>query len=156
MVRVAGLVDQRKAGYYRPENKAGLTPTEQLTAITGITHELVEKHDSTYINQLTPLLAKEHVSSFRFQIYPKKILSFLEDHFNEHIFPVLTPLAVDAYRPFPMLLNKSLNLGVGLKEYASPSRIEQFQENLPLFKCLRFSSVILNCQQMIRHEVLSY
>ncbi len=121
MVRVAGLVDQRKAGYQRPENKAGLTPTEQLSAITKITHELIKEHDSTYIHQLTPLLAKEYVGFRSISELSQQELFFLEDHFNEHIFPVLTPLAVDAYRPFPMLLNKSLNLGIVLKEYGSSS-----------------------------------
>ena len=139
MVRVAGLVDQRKAGYYRPENKAGLTPTEQLTAITKITHELIEKHDSTYINQLTPLLAKEHVRFVSISDLSQKDLSFLEDHFNKHIFPVLTPLAVDAYRPFPMLLNKSLNLGIVLKKYASSRELNNSKEK---FAIVQVPSVI--------------
>ena len=157
MVRVAGLVDQRKAGYQRPENKAGLTPTEQLSAITKITHELIEKQDSTYIHQLTPLLAKEHVRFVSISDLSQQDLLFLEDHFNEHIFPVLTPLAVDAYRPFPMLLNKSLNLGIVLKENRSSSEMKRIsRKSLPLFKFLRLSNVILNCRQMIRQEISSY
>ena len=100
-----------------PENKAGLTPTEQLTAITKITHKLIEKNDETYLNQLTPLLEKEHVKILPSSEVSQDDLSFLENHFDEHIFPVLTPLAIDAYRPFPMLLNKSLNLAITLKEY---------------------------------------
>ena len=139
MVRVAGLVDQRKVGYQRPENKAGLTPTEQLTAITKITHELIEKHDSTYINQLNPLLEKEHVKILSCSDLSQDDLSFLEDHFNEHIFPVLTPLAVDAYRPFPMLLNKSLNLGVVLKEYQASSEWNNAKEK---FAIVQVPSVI--------------
>ena len=139
MVRVAGLVDQRKAGYQRPENKAGLTPTEQLSAITKITHELIEKQDSTYINQLTPLLAKEHVRFVSISDLSQQDLLFLEDHFNEHIFPVLTPLAVDAYRPFPMLLNKSLNLGIVLKENASSCEMKNSKEK---FAIVQVPSVI--------------
>ena len=139
MVRVAGLVDQRKAGYQRPENKAGLTPTEQLSAITKITHELIKKQDSTYIHQLTPLLAKEHVRFVSISDLSQQDLLFLEDHFNEHIFPVLTPLAVDAYRPFPMLLNKSLNLGIVLKENRSSSEETNFTEK---FAIVQVPSVI--------------
>ena len=69
MVRVAGLVDQRKVGYQRPENKAGLTPTEQLTAITKITHELIEKHDSYILKPIKPPFRKrtgENLIDFRF------------------------------------------------------------------------------------------
>ena len=57
MVRVAGLLDQVKAGFNRPENKAGLTPKEQLAAISQITRDLVEKQDCTYVQELIPLLA---------------------------------------------------------------------------------------------------
>lgn len=116
MVRVAGLLDQLKAGFNRPENKAGLTPSEQLEAIATIVHELIEKHDQTYLHQLTPLLTKEHVQMISISDVSDADLSFLENHFNERIFPVLTPMAIDAYRPFPMLLNKSLNLAVSLTE----------------------------------------
>jgi len=116
MVRVAGLLDQFKAGYNRPENKAGLTPVEQLTEISTITHQLVKKQDSTYLHQLKPLLAKENVKIVDISELSAKDLQFLEELFDEQIFPVLTPMAVDAYRPFPALLNKSLNLAIVLHE----------------------------------------
>ncbi|WP_394239049.1 RNA degradosome polyphosphate kinase [Niallia oryzisoli] len=116
MVRVAGLLDQVKAGFNRPENKAGLTPAEQLSSISTITHKLIEQHDYTYIQVLTPLLEKERVKIIQIKEISGGDLSFLEDHFDEHIFPVLTPMAIDAYRPFPMLLNKSLNLAIVLRD----------------------------------------
>ena len=139
MVRVAGLVDQRKVGYNRPEDKAGLTPTEQLTAITKIAHELIEKQDHTYLNQLNPLLAKEHVKILSISDLSLDELSFLESHFNEHIFPVLTPMAIDAYRPFPMLLNKSLNLGIILVENEESNEGKDLQEK---FAIVQVPSVI--------------
>lgn len=116
MVRVAGLLDQVKAGYNRPENKAGLTPKEQLSAISKLTHTLVKKQDHAYLNRLTPLLAKERVKFVSIDDVSPQWLTFLEHFFDEQIFPVLTPMAVDAYRPFPMLLNKSLNLAVVIEE----------------------------------------
>ena len=116
MVRVAGLLDQVKVGYNRPENKAGLTPAEQLEAISKITHKLIEKQDHTYLHILAPLLAKEHVKIVPISEVSDSDLSFLEDQFNEHIFPALTPMAIDAYRPFPMLSNKSLNLAIIIGE----------------------------------------
>ena len=156
MVRVAGLVDQRKAGYIRPENKAGLTPTEQLTAITKIAHELIEKQDQTYLNQLNPLLAKEHVKILSISDLSQDELSFLESHFNEHIFPVLTPMAIDAYRPFPMLLNKSLNLGIILVENEESNEGKDLQEK---FAIVQVPSVIkryieLPSNHPTRHFVL--
>ncbi|MCY8235464.1 RNA degradosome polyphosphate kinase [Priestia endophytica] len=116
MVRVAGLLDQVKAGFNRPENKAGLTPKEQLSAISEITHSLVDKQDDIYINELTPLLAKERVKFVSVSKVSSAELLFLEDFFNQQIFPILTPMAIDAYRPFPMLLNKSLNLAIRIEE----------------------------------------
>lgn len=116
MVRVAGLLDQVKAGYNRPENKAGLTPMEQLNEISKVCHKLLSEQDDTYLELLTPLLTKEHISIVSIEEITKTDLEFLEQQFNEHIFPVLTPMAVDAYRPFPMLLNKSLNLAITIKD----------------------------------------
>ncbi|TKC16395.1 RNA degradosome polyphosphate kinase [Robertmurraya kyonggiensis] len=116
MVRVAGLLDQVKAGYNKPENKAGLTPKEQLSAISEMTHVLVKEQDDAYLNQLSPILAKEHVEILSIEEVSSQGMSFLEKFFDEQIFPVLTPMAVDAYRPFPMLLNKSLNLAVVIEE----------------------------------------
>ncbi|WP_050181054.1 RNA degradosome polyphosphate kinase [Domibacillus robiginosus] len=116
MVRVAGLLDQVKAGFNRPENKAGLTPKEQLCLISEITHHLVGKQDDVYLNELTPLLAKENVTVASMTEISPSAFTYLETIFDEQIFPVLTPMAIDAYRPFPMLLNKSLNLAVMLKE----------------------------------------
>ncbi|MFP7736717.1 RNA degradosome polyphosphate kinase [Priestia aryabhattai] len=116
MVRVAGLLDQVKAGFNRPENKTGLTPKEQLAAISDITHMLVDKQDDVYIYELSPLLAKERVKFVSISKITSTTLSFLEAFFDNQIFPILTPMAIDAYRPFPMLLNKSLNLAIRIEE----------------------------------------
>jgi polyphosphate kinase len=116
MVRVAGLIDQIKAGYNRPENKAGLTPKEQVSAISSITRKLVEKQDYTYFHFLTPLLNKEGVKIVQFSQLNSTERSFFENYFDEQLFPVLTPMAIDACRPFPMLLNKSLNLAIVMED----------------------------------------
>lgn len=116
MVRVAGLLDQVKAGFNRPENKAGLTPIEQLEAISKVTHKLIKKQDEIYLELLSPLLAVEEVKIIPIYRITEAEESFLEKHFDEKIFPVLTPMAIDAYRPFPMLANKSLNLAVLLED----------------------------------------
>lgn len=116
MVRVAGLQDQVDAGYNRPENKAGLTPKQQLEEISKLTHKLVNTQCETFTNALLPELKKESIYLLAIKSLEKKQISFLEEYFEDQIFPVLTPMAIDAYRPFPMLSNKSLNLAVMLEE----------------------------------------
>ena len=116
MVRVAGLKDQVKAGFNKPENKAGLTPKQQLSAISKKNHELVTLQNQTFTNELLPLLQKENIFIVSMDEVSTEQYQFLSEMFDEQIFPVLTPMAVDAYRPFPMLLNKSLNLAIRLSD----------------------------------------
>nr|WP_318539421.1 RNA degradosome polyphosphate kinase [Terribacillus saccharophilus] len=114
MVRVAGLKDQVKAGFNRPENKAGMTPKQQLQKIGAKAHRLVEMQNSLFRDVIIPELKEEKVELLNMERLSSAQLLRLETYFEEEIFPVLTPMAVDAYRPFPMLLNKSLNLAVSL------------------------------------------
>jgi polyphosphate kinase len=114
MVRVAGLKDQVKAGFNRPENKAGMTPKQQLQKIGAKAHRLVEMQNSLFQDVIIPELKEEKVELLNMEQLSSAQLLRLETYFEEEIFPVLTPMAVDAYRPFPMLLNKSLNLAVSL------------------------------------------
>jgi polyphosphate kinase len=116
MVRVAGLKDQVKAGFNKPENKVGLTPKEQLSLISEKTHEMIELQYRTYNERLLPALEIEGVSIISIKKASEEQLTFLEDQFDEEIFHVLTPMAIDAYHPFPKLLSKSLNLAIVIKE----------------------------------------
>lgn len=116
MVRVAGILDQVKEGVGRPEDKTGLTPKEQLAAISKMTHEFVEKQEQTYLHTLNPLLAKEKVKIVPVSEVSSSSLTFLETYFDEQLLPILTPMAIDASHPFPMLVNKSLNLAIVLQE----------------------------------------
>ena len=112
MVRVAGLKDQVKAGFNKPENKAGLTPKEQLYAISKKNHQIVELQYATYRDTLLPLLEKENISIRKMEELTSLQNQFVEKIFDDQIFPVLTPIAIDAYRNFPMLANKSINLAI--------------------------------------------
>ena len=112
MVRVAGLKDQVKVGFIKPENKAGLTPKQQLSKISEKTHILVNLQDETFQKQIIPSLNAENIYLLKVEDLTEEQKGYLEYYFDEQIFPVLTPMAVDAYRPFPMLLNKSINLAV--------------------------------------------
>ncbi|AZB42621.1 RNA degradosome polyphosphate kinase [Bacillus sp. FJAT-42376] len=123
MVRVAGLKDQVKAGFNKPENKAGLTPKRQLFKIAEQNHRLVALQSRTYTKTLLPALKEENIEFLSLEQLTSLQLNRLEQYFDEQIFPVLTPMAVDAYRPFPMLLNKSLNLAIVLKDPYTPDEL---------------------------------
>ncbi len=112
MVRVAGLKDQVKAGFNKPENKAGFPPREQLERISALNHRIVSLQDRLYTETLVPMLYQEGFQFLAIEQCTTEQLEFLEKRFDTYILPVLTPMAIDAYRPFPMLLNKSLNLAV--------------------------------------------
>lgn len=113
MVRVAGLKDQFRAGFNRPDNKSGLTALQQLEAISKEAHPLV-KQQQHYYHDLKEQLAKENIHIGSIDKLSKKEAKWLEQHFEQVIYPVLTPLAIDAYRPFPLLQNLSLNIAVTL------------------------------------------
>ncbi|OIJ16718.1 RNA degradosome polyphosphate kinase [Anaerobacillus alkalilacustris] len=116
MVRVAGLKDQVKAGFNKPENKAGLTPREQLEKICVLNHRIVKLQDQLFTETLLPMLYYEGFQFLAIEECNSEQIDFLRNRFNTYILPVLTPMAIDAYRPFPMLLNKSLNLAVLLSK----------------------------------------
>lgn len=116
MVRVAGLQDQVRAGFHKPENKSGLTPKEQLTKIAQKTQALVRRQMEVFRHLVFELLREEHVQIKEFKSMNEEQKKYISEIFEETIFPVLTPVAVDAYRPFPTLLGKTLNLLVMLED----------------------------------------
>ena len=115
MVRVAGLQDQVKAGFHKPENKAGLTPKEQLARIEARTRQLITRQIDVYKELVFQQLPREQVFIRKMDSLTVEQHEFIQNYFDETIFPVLTPIAVDAYRPFPTLLNKTQNLIVLLE-----------------------------------------
>ncbi len=111
MVRVASLKDMVHAGYSKPDI-AGMTPTEQLGALSRVTHELVEQQYAIYNRQILPGLAENGVRVIeRHEDLTEKEAAFVDSYYEENVYPVLTPMAVDSSRPFPLIRNKSLNLG---------------------------------------------
>ncbi|WP_181349341.1 RNA degradosome polyphosphate kinase [Thalassobacillus sp. CUG 92003] len=114
MVRVAGLTDQVKAGYNKPDNKSGLTPKEQLNHITLYNSKLVREQYDIF-QHLNGLLQSNAPTFISIADLEESEYERIETFFNEEVFPVLTPMAVDTYRPFPLLLNKSINLAVVLE-----------------------------------------
>ena len=116
MVRVASLKDMVNAGYTKTDI-AGMTAREQLIKIGEEAHELVKMQYETYNQTLLPQLKQNglHVISGHEKL-SKEQAEFADQYFEENVYPVLTPLAVDSSRPFPLIRNKTLNIGALLKK----------------------------------------
>ncbi|WP_047150595.1 RNA degradosome polyphosphate kinase [Aneurinibacillus tyrosinisolvens] len=115
MVRVGTMKEQEKHGVVTPENKAGMTPKQQLEAISHKAHEMVKLQYSVLNHSIMPLLASHGIGFVKPHQLTDEQEQFMRTYFYDQIYPVLTPMAVDASRPFPMLLNKSVNLAVMLE-----------------------------------------
>lgn len=116
MVRVASLKDMVHAGY-KKKDIAGMTATEQLEAINRDTRALVETQYSTYNRSLVPLMKNNGIEIIdRFEELTKEQEEYVDRYFTENVYPVLTPMAVDASRPFPLIRNKTLNLAALLSK----------------------------------------
>lgn len=110
MIRVASLKDMVNAGYEK-KDISGMTPTEQLAAIDVAIHELVDLQYSTWNRSLVPQLIKNGLQIVaRHEELTEEEGAFIDKYFEENVYPVLTPMAVDSSRPFPLIRNKTLNI----------------------------------------------
>ena len=137
MVRVASLKDQVHANYTK-KDLSGMDAKEQLAGISKRTHELVQLQYNTYNRSAVPSL--EHVGLTiisEHEKLTKEQAEYVDSYFEENIYPVLTPMAMDSARPFPLIRNKTLNIGalVQKKEDSLLSR--------PCSWCLRFLLLFL-------------
>ena len=111
MVRVASLKDMVNAEYTK-KDIAGFTPKQQLEKLNVATHELVNLQYSTYNRSLYPLLMQHGLQLItRHEELTVEQAEYVDKYFEESVYPVLTPMAVDSSRPFPLIRNKSLNIG---------------------------------------------
>ena len=114
-VRVAGLKQQAAAGI-RTRSADGLTAQEQLSAIATKMVPLATHHARIFTDHVMPALRDAGVKVLRWGELDRPQREELNAMFREKIFPVLTPLAVDAGRPFPYISNLSLNLAVLVRD----------------------------------------
>ena len=116
MVRVASLKDMVSAGYTK-EDISGLTPKKQLEEIALRSHEFMDMQYHIYNRSLRPALSK---AGLRIITQHEKLSEsetvYLDNYFKEAIYPVLTPMAVDASRPFPLISSKSLNIAALIRK----------------------------------------
>lgn len=110
MVRVASLIDMIHANYTK-KDLAGLSAQKQLEQIQQETKEFMEQQCNTYNRSLVPLLKKNNIYIIdRYEDLTPEQEAYIDRYFINEVYPVLTPLAVDASRPFPLVSNKSLNI----------------------------------------------
>ena len=111
MVRVAGL-KRRIATGLAVTSSSGLSPQEVLAKISRDAHLLQERHANLFTNQIMPALDAQGIHLNRWNELEATEQAALERYFQNQIFPVLTPLAVDPAHPFPYISGLSLNLAV--------------------------------------------
>ena len=123
MVRVASLKDMVNAGYTKTDI-AGMTPAEQLTALNKVTHELVEEQYGVYKSLVSKLLSNGLRIIEQHEKLTEKEAAYVDKYYEENIYPVLTPMAVDSSRPFPLIRNKTLNIGALVKKKGGDGDLE--------------------------------
>ena len=110
MVRVAGLQAQL-SGEIDEVPPDGMTPVQQLTAISIRTHELVDESYRIWADSVQPHLREAGIALILPDELATEDQALLDEHFRKDIFPVLTPIVVDPAHPFPHVRNKSINVG---------------------------------------------
>ncbi|MBE5945394.1 MAG: RNA degradosome polyphosphate kinase [Lachnospiraceae bacterium] len=111
MIRVASLHDLVNAGV-KKKDIAGLTPEEQLELIIPETKEMMNSQYVTLNRSLLPALENNGLKLVKhYEELTEKQAKFVDKYFEKDVYPVLTPMAVDSSRPFPLISNKTLNIG---------------------------------------------
>ena len=136
MVRVASLKSQIEAGVQTLSDD-GLTPSQQLARVRDALHPLLDQQQAHYRLYLKHQLAEAGVHLVDYARLNRNQQLWINDYFQNAIFPVLTPLAVDPAHPFPFISNLSLNIAAlirdpdtGQQQFA---RVKVPQKNLPRF-----------------------
>ncbi|MBQ9437558.1 MAG: RNA degradosome polyphosphate kinase [Lachnospiraceae bacterium] len=122
MVRIASLKDMQDAGYHG-RDIAGMTPEEQLKSLSEETHKFIRGQYRTLKRSLLPKLSQNRIKVLlSHEEMDGEQAAFADACFESAVFPVLTPMAVDSSRPFPLIKNKGVYLGVLLKEHKSMAK----------------------------------
>jgi polyphosphate kinase len=121
MVRVGSLYSQIQAGFEERE-VSGLTPSEQIEKILDKVRVMVNDQYKTY-DHLYDHLGNKKIKIFTYDMLNEEQINYVNDYYKNVLYPVLTPMVIDSGRPFPLLLNKTLNIGVILKENKSEHEV---------------------------------
>ena len=118
MVRVAGLKRRIDTGI-AVTSPSGLSPRQQMRAISERAHRLQDEHAHYVVDHILPDLAKENIKLLGWDKLTIAEQERLSKYFRQQVFPVLTPLAVDPAHPFPYISGNSINLAVLVENPAS-------------------------------------
>ncbi len=133
MVRIAGLMDQI-ASNYDSKDSYRLTPQQTMEKLIPLIHKFSDKQYNCYNNTILPSLKKAGIRIITIDKLNTKQKEYVYNYFKKMIFPVLTPLAVDKSRPFPLLASRTLNIAVRLiKDDKSNFAVVQVPSILPRF-----------------------
>ena len=128
MIRVASLKDMVNAGYTKCDI-AGMSPLKQISEINSATHHLVAQQYTTLTRSLMPLMEQEGIKLYlKHEELDKSEKKYVDEYFIKNVYPVLTPMAVDSSRPFPLIRNKSLNIGALLSKKQGDSSKKEKSE----------------------------
>lgn len=134
MVRVAGLKEQVESGHTGAD-PAGLTAWEQLELVSEKAHGMVQRQYACWA-ALVLELAREKILMLDMDGLDAAQRRSFEDWFDDTVYPVLTPLAVDSGRPFPVVANRSVNLCVRMR------KLQQEGGDAPLFAVVQVPQVL--------------
>ncbi len=115
MVRVAGVREQVRSGYTGAD-ASGMTPAQLLPILNERIHAFMEKQYSCLHRSILPAMKRQGIRFLMPEELDEAQQKVVSQYFDKVLFPVLTPLAVDTSRPFPLLTNKTLNIAVRLKD----------------------------------------
>jgi len=114
MVRVAGLKRRIVTGLAVPTN-VGRAPSDVLADITRTAYELQLRHARCWLDQVQPALAERGVRIVEWQSLDTADRQILQEYYEQHIYPVLMPLAVDPAHPFPYISGRALNMSIRVR-----------------------------------------
>ena len=152
MIRVSGLIAQLKENYGKLDI-SGRSPLEQLNELKKELVKFTAKQDKIF-NNIKEQLKNENVIFSNYDNLPEELKNECSKYYKGFIFPVVTPLAVDASRPFPLLLNKSLNIIVKVNKDGEDhfciiqvpqiiKRIKEFQYDKKIY-LVQIEEIIVN------------
>ncbi len=141
MVRVAGLRQQVSAGVV-DVTADGMTPAEQLAAVRRASAHLMSDARLYLEKHLLPELDQAGIHILDYTALADKQKAKVDEYFDQVVYPVLTPLAVDPGRPFPHISNLSLNLAVMIRDVKGNERFARIKvpDTLPRFVPIKSSS----------------
>jgi len=131
MIRIAGLREQVIAQIHK-RSPDGLTPAEQILKISAGLSPLLQEHSRILRDEVLPELEKHKVKLLKFNQLNNPQKKQLREYFDEKVFPVLTPLAIDPSHPFPKLRNLGLNFLVELQDPEDLTNLEPMIAVVPV------------------------